>query len=86
MAIIVCLYIGFVFTGQKLEDSNDDLDDYSKDYKNFLAWFLLLTYPLVLATGSILNRKLRKLDENIVSSYGNFTQTIIWIVIVAVIG
>ena len=38
-----------------------------------VAWTLLLSYPFVLAIGSILNRKMRKLDENIVSSYGNST-------------
>ena len=52
----------------------------------FFAWFCLLSHPVILAIGSTLNRALRKLDENTVNIYSNFTQIFFFLTITLALG
>ena len=86
MTLIMGLYLGFVMAGGQNISENDLSYDELSHVMKIVAWGLLLIYPLILAIGNILNRMMRKLDENVVSTYGNFTQTFFFLAIVCILG
>ena len=54
--------------------------------QKIFAWVCLLTFPLAMATNTLLNRLLRALHENTVSTYGNFCQIFIFLIVVLSLG
>mmetsp|Transcript_30496 Transcript_30496/g.40570 ORF Transcript_30496/g.40570 Transcript_30496/m.40570 type:complete len:183 (+) Transcript_30496:69-617(+) len=65
--------------------SSDLLEGFSPSEKIF-AWTCLMTFPVVMAAQTLLNRLLRDLHENTVSTYGNFFQIFIFLTVVLAIG
>ena len=56
------------------------------DGEKIFAWTCLLTFPVVMATQTLLNRLLKDLHENTVSTYGNFGQILIFLAVVLGLG
>ena len=50
------------------------------------AWSCLMISPVGLAAGQALNRAMRKLNENTVSTYTNFTSIFIWLAVILAVG
>ena len=63
--------MGFIFTGD--EGSNHiKLEDETQSIAIF-AWACLAFNPISMATGQALNRAMRKINENAVAIYSNFS-------------
>ena len=73
LTLVVSFVLGFVFTGKTGIEEGSSLSG-ETDSIQIYAWSCLLLSPPALAMGSILNRAMRKLNENTVSIYSNFVQ------------
>ena len=53
-------------------DLDDSVEESNTDVKTVLNYIVLVLNPVLVAYGTILMRQMKKLDENVVSSYMNF--------------
>lgn len=85
LTAVVAMSMTFVLTGAASSEDEIALSESSTAVKTF-AWVCLMSTPVLAAVISALNRALRDLNDNTVSVYANFTQMLVVLVPLAVLG